>query len=121
MSESSNDSFMQVRDWLTTSAARSPDNILYLKALGRNYISSFKTQGWPENLTPLDDMQIVSVQYGSGPFDYAYHSVVQPARITTEFKHYFLFDYLLTQGEWFSILDYSEEEQLVHVLKWGRA
>lgn len=35
-------------------------------------------------------------------------------------RHYYLFGVCVSQHAWFDILEYTEEEQVVHCLRWGR-
>ena len=49
------------------------------------------------------------------------HNTHRPVSISSRGQAtYAIFDVILTQTEWFRILGYTEEEQLVHCLKWGR-
>lgn len=59
--------------------------------------------------------------YRVGENTFYSHSVTEPALITRDNHiYYYLFDYCITQQEWFGLLGYTEDEQVAHVLKWGR-
>lgn len=60
------------------------------------------------------DYKRYSVHSACGPVDHC------PSKVNQS-PNYYLFNTHLDQKEWFHILDYSEEEQLAHILRWGRA
>ena len=89
----------------------------YLKFLGRPLLESFATR---EIQVARLDVRVIGIADDAIPGGYVFHSAREPARQTGSTRHYFLFDLMFSQGEWFDILDYTPEEQLMHVLKWGR-
>lgn len=44
------------------------------------------------------------------------HSTEQPALG----NFYYLFGHRFSQKDWFRLLEYTEEEKLAHILKWGK-
>lgn len=88
----------------------------YLKALGRTRIESFITEEIPQSST----RRVTGVKAECIPGGYSFHSAQRPSLETTNARLYCLFDVTFSQAEWFDILGYSAEEQLAHILVWGR-
>lgn len=59
------------------------------------------------------DYKRYSVHSACGPVDHC------PGKVNQQ-PNYYLFNTHLDQKEWFHILDYSKEEQLAHILRWGK-
>lgn len=99
------------------SGTQQPDLLAdYLKALGRTRIESFITEEIPQTST----RRVTGVRVEDVPGGYILHSAHGPSLETTCVRLYCLFDVIFSQDDWFDILGYSVEEQLAHVLVWGR-
>lgn len=51
---------------------------------------------------------------------YYLHNIHAPSALAPADTYYYLFGYCFSQKDWFRALNYTVEEQLMHVLKWGK-
>lgn len=94
----------------------------YLRDIGRDRILAFE----PHVFTASAEDSFFSV----GSRGFMYRRVTPDLSVSTFVTHsgrvpasgfdYYLFNLYIPQEMWFRILDYTEEEQLAHILKWGR-
>lgn len=107
------DKFLAV--WRALCHLSKPGRVKYCRTLGRDFCESFETE-----LIQVYGREIpVIFREEVGYYIHSGHRPASASRSRSA-DTYFLFDYEFTQGEWFYILDYSEEEQLEHILRWGR-
>ena len=98
------------------------ETIRYLKGLGREDILKFESHvvlaGPQVSIYVAETQGVILCREINGFVAHSFvtHSATRPAAG----EDYYMFNLYFTQREWFTILGYGEEEQLAHILKWGR-
>lgn len=94
----------------------------YFSSLERSFFTEFEDRAGSKNLVQNERESCIVIFKRSGIVltERRYrHSTTRPALVLSE-PCYYLFGFRFTQQVWFRILGYTPEEQLLHILQWGR-